>query len=39
MEYIKIRFGNDMDPLGCSFRRSMGEVFRPRPVSPHVSVI
>ena len=34
MEYIKIRFGNDMDPLGCSFRRTVDEIFRPRPVSP-----
>ena len=34
MEYIKIRFGTDMDPLGCSFRRTVDEIFRPRPVSP-----
>lgn len=34
MEYIKIRFGNDMDPLECSFQRSIDEIFRPRPVSP-----
>ena len=34
MEFIKIRFGNDISPLECSFRKTADEIFRPRPVSP-----
>ena len=34
MDYIKIRFGNDFDPLGYGLERSMGDIFRPRPINP-----
>ena len=34
MDYIKIRFGSDFDPLGSSLEKTIDEIFRPRPVSP-----
>ncbi len=36
MDYIKIKFGNSL-PLGSSFGKSMGGVFRPRPTNPMFS--
>ncbi len=36
MDYIKIRFGSNL-PLGPSFDKSMGGVFRPRPANPMFS--
>lgn len=35
MDYIKIRFGNEFETVGCV--RAMDAVFRPRPVSPMFS--
>jgi len=37
MDYIKIRFGKEFDPLGSSFERTMEDIFRPRPVNPMFS--
>lgn len=34
MDYIKIRFGQEFDPLGSSFERTMEDIFRPRAVNP-----
>ena len=34
MDYIKIRFGNEFNPLASSFEKAMADIFRPRPVSP-----
>lgn len=34
MDYIKIRFGGDLDPLGSHLERTMEDIFRPRPVNP-----
>jgi len=34
MDYIKIRFGNDLDPLDSSFKRTIEDIFRPRPANP-----
>lgn len=34
MDYIKIRFGNEMDGLTADFHRTLEGVFRPRPASP-----
>ena len=36
MDYIKIRFGSSL-PIGSSFGKTMGGVFRPRPASPMFS--
>jgi len=35
MDYIKIRFGNEFETVGCG--RAMDAIFRPRPVSPMFS--
>jgi HSP20 family protein len=37
MDYIKIRFGNDLEAMGSSFDHSLEHLFRPRPVSPMFS--
>ncbi len=37
MDYIKIRFGNDLDAMGSGYDKSMDGLFRPRPVSPMFS--
>lgn len=34
MDYIKIRFGDDLDSLGSSFKRTIEDIFRPRPANP-----
>jgi HSP20 family protein len=34
MDYIKIRFGNDLNQLSSRFDKVMEDIFRPRPVSP-----
>ena len=34
MDYIKIRFGNDLDRLTSRFEKTFEEMFRPRPASP-----
>jgi len=34
MDYIKIRFGSEFNPLASSFEKAMADIFRPRPVSP-----
>ncbi|MDD3993373.1 MAG: Hsp20/alpha crystallin family protein [Desulfobacteraceae bacterium] len=34
MDYIKIRFGKDFDPLGASFERTLEDIFRQHAVSP-----
>ena len=36
MDYIKIKFGNSL-PIGPSFGKSLGGVFRPRPANPMFS--
>ncbi len=37
MDYIKIRFGKDFNPLGSGFERTIENIFRPRPVNPMFS--
>jgi HSP20 family protein len=34
MDYIKIRFGDELDRLGSHLERTLQDIFRPRPVSP-----
>ena len=34
MDYIKIRFGNDLERLTSRFEKTFEEMFRPRPASP-----
>ncbi len=34
MDYIKIRFGDDLDPFSSTFEKAVEDIFRPRPVSP-----
>ena len=34
MDYIKIRFGNDLDRLTSKIEKTFEDMFRPRPVSP-----
>lgn len=34
MDYIKIRFGNDLDQIATNLERSIDGMFRPRPASP-----
>ncbi len=37
MDYIKIRFSNELSSLGSKFDKAMEDIFRPRPVSPMFS--
>lgn len=34
MDYIKIRFGNDLERFSSTFEKAIEDIFRPRPVSP-----
>ncbi|MEW5910490.1 MAG: Hsp20/alpha crystallin family protein [Thermodesulfobacteriota bacterium] len=34
MDYIKIRFGEDLDRFGDEFEKAIHNIFRPRPISP-----
>lgn len=34
MDYIKIRFGNDLEQFSSTFEKTIEDIFRPRPVSP-----
>ncbi len=34
MDYIKIRFGDDLEPFSSTFEKAIEDIFRPRPVSP-----
>jgi len=34
MDYIKIRFGDDLERLSASFEKAFQDIFRTRPVSP-----
>jgi HSP20 family protein len=34
MDYIKIRFGNDLERLTSRFEKTFEDMFRPRPASP-----
>lgn len=34
MDYIKIRFGNDLERFSSTFEKAVEDIFRPRPVSP-----
>jgi HSP20 family protein len=37
MDYIKIRFGNDFDPVSARIEKTIEDIFRPRPISPMFS--
>jgi HSP20 family protein len=37
MDYIKIRFGNDFDPVRARIEKTIEDIFRPRPISPMFS--
>ena len=37
MDYIKIRFGSDFDPISSRIEKSIEDIFRPRPISPMFS--
>jgi HSP20 family protein len=37
MDYIKIRFGKEFDPLGSGFEQTMEDIFRSHSVSPMFS--
>ena len=34
MDYIKIKFGDQLDPFGSQIEKTLQDIFRPRPVSP-----
>ncbi|OGP63430.1 MAG: heat-shock protein Hsp20 [Deltaproteobacteria bacterium RBG_13_49_15] len=34
MDYIKIRFGEDLERLSSEFEKAIQNIFRPRPISP-----
>jgi HSP20 family protein len=34
MDYIKIKFGDQFDPLGSRIEKTLQDIFRPRPVNP-----
>ena len=34
IDYIKIRFGDDLERLSAGFEKAFHDIFRPRPVSP-----
>ena len=34
MDYIKIRFGNDLEKIASQLEKSFEDMFRPRPVNP-----
>lgn len=38
MDYIKIRFGEDLDRFSDEFERAIQNIFRPRPISPMFAV-
>lgn len=37
MDYIKIRFGSDFDPISSRIEKTIEDIFRPRPISPMFS--
>lgn len=37
MDYIKIRFGSDFDPVRARIEKTIEDIFRPRPISPMFS--